>query len=186
LSARPSDDRHRERVAILAVDEERTLFALADENISTIQIHSVGASTPHRAHPSRALRAPPCPDVRTKRAKTFTTWFFPVGDDIRQMVVDWVAYLRGEKGFGPDDPLFPKTTVAPGKDLAFRAVSLDHAPWANANPVRDIFRDPASGQDYRISTRTCCGTRSSKLLMIGSSTPKPLRLGHRTSGMKAV
>jgi hypothetical protein len=140
LSARPSDDRHRERVAILAVDEERTLFALADENISTIQIHSVGASTPHRAHPSRALRAPPCP-VRTKRAKTFTTWFFPVGDDIRQMVVDWVAYLRGEKGFGPDDPLFPKTTVAPGKDLAFRAVSLDHAPWANANPVRDIFRD---------------------------------------------
>ena len=80
-------------------------------------------------------------DVRTKRAKTFTTWFFPVGDDIRQIVVDWVACLRGEKGFGPDDPLFPKTTVAPGEDLAFRAVSLDHAPWANANAVRDIFRE---------------------------------------------
>jgi hypothetical protein len=31
-------------------------------------------------------------DVRTKRAKTFTTWFFPVGDDIRQIVVDWVAW----------------------------------------------------------------------------------------------
>jgi integrase/recombinase XerD len=35
-------------------------------------------------------------DVRTKRAKTFTTWFFPVGDDIRQIVVDWVAYLHKE------------------------------------------------------------------------------------------
>ena len=80
-------------------------------------------------------------DVRTKRAKTFTTWFFPVGDDFRQIVVDWVAYLRKEKGFGPDDPLFPKTKVAPGDDLAFRAVSLDRAPWANANPVRDIFRE---------------------------------------------
>ena len=79
-------------------------------------------------------------DVRTKRAKTFTTWFFPVGDDIRQIVVDWVTYLHKEKGFGPDDPLFPKTKVAPGDDLAFRAVSLDRAPWANANPVRDIFR----------------------------------------------
>ena len=79
-------------------------------------------------------------DVRTKRAKTFTTWFFPVGDDIRQIVVDWVTYLHEEKGFGPDDPLFPKTKVAPGDDLAFRAVSLDRAPWANANPVRDIFR----------------------------------------------
>jgi integrase len=80
-------------------------------------------------------------DVRTKRAKTFTTWFFPVGDDIRQIVVDWVAFLRGERGFGPDDPLFPKTLVAPGDDLAFRAVALDRAPWANANPVRDIFRE---------------------------------------------
>ena len=80
-------------------------------------------------------------EVRTKRAKTFTTWFFPVGDDIRQTVVSWVAFLRAEKGFGPDDPLFPKTKVAPGDDHAFRAASLDRAPWANANPVRDLFRE---------------------------------------------
>ena len=31
--------------------------------------------------------------------------------------------------------------MAPGDDLAFRAVSLDRAPWANANAVRDIFRE---------------------------------------------
>jgi integrase len=80
-------------------------------------------------------------EVRTKRAKTFTTWFFPVGDDIRQIVVEWVAFLREEKSFGPDDPLFPKTKVAPGDDLAFRAISFGRAPWANANPVRDIFRE---------------------------------------------
>jgi integrase len=83
-------------------------------------------------------------EVRTKRAKTFTTWFFPVGDDIRQIVVDWVTFLRDEKGFGPNDPLFPKTKVAPGDDLAFRAVSLDRSPWANANPVRKIFREACS------------------------------------------
>jgi integrase len=29
-------------------------------------------------------------EVKTKFSKTFTTWFFPVGDDIRQIVVDWV------------------------------------------------------------------------------------------------
>ena len=80
-------------------------------------------------------------EVRTKRAKTFTTWFFPVGDDVRQIVVEWVAFLGEEKGFGPDDPLFPKTKVAPGDDHAFRAASLDRAPWANANPVRDLFRE---------------------------------------------
>jgi integrase len=77
-------------------------------------------------------------DVRTKRAKTFTTWFFPVGKDFRKIVVDWVTFLRTEKGFGPDDPLFPKTKVAPGDDGEYRAVSLDRAPWANANPVRDV------------------------------------------------
>ena len=55
-------------------------------------------------------------EVRTKRAKTFTTWFFPVGDDIRAIVVDWIAFLCAEKGFGPDDPHFPKSKVAPGED----------------------------------------------------------------------
>ena len=65
-------------------------------------------------------------------------------------MVDWVAFLRGERGFGPDDPLFPKTLVAPGDDLAFRAVALDRAPWANANPARDIFREACarSGLPY--------------------------------------
>jgi integrase len=52
-----------------------------------------------------------------------------------------VRFLREKKGFGPDDPLFPKTKVEPGEDLAFHAVSLDRAPWANANPVRKIFRE---------------------------------------------
>jgi integrase/recombinase XerD len=80
-------------------------------------------------------------DVRTKRAKTFSTWFFPVGDDIRQIVVDWVVYLREQKGFSPEDPLFPKSKVDPGDDLEFRATGLDRAHWANATPVRTIFRE---------------------------------------------
>ncbi len=80
-------------------------------------------------------------EVRTKHAKTFTTWFFPVGDDIRQIVIAWIEFLREQKGFGPDDPLFPKTKVANGDDLLFRAVSIDREPWSNANPVRGIFRE---------------------------------------------
>jgi site-specific recombinase XerD len=43
--------------------------------------------------------------VNTKFSKTFTTWFFPVGDDILQIVIDWVNYLRQEKLWGMDDPL---------------------------------------------------------------------------------
>jgi integrase len=80
-------------------------------------------------------------DVRTKLAKTFPTWFFPVAKDLLQVFVDWVAFLREQKGFGPEDPLFPKSRVAPGEDLEFRVIGLDRAHWANANPVRAIFRE---------------------------------------------
>jgi hypothetical protein len=47
----------------------------------------------------------------------------PTSKDIRQVFVDWVAFLREQKGFGPEDPLFPKSKVAPGEDLEFRAVA---------------------------------------------------------------
>ena len=35
--------------------------------------------------------------VKTKFSKTFTTWFFPIGDDIHGIVVEWILYLRQEK-----------------------------------------------------------------------------------------
>ena len=79
--------------------------------------------------------------VHTKGAKTFTTWFFPVGSDIQKIVVDWVAFLLIEKRFGPEDPIFPKSRVETGPDLQFRANGLERAPWANANPVRAIFKE---------------------------------------------
>ena len=32
-------------------------------------------------------------EVQTKFSKTFTTYFFPVGDDIRRIVAEWVVFL---------------------------------------------------------------------------------------------
>ena len=68
--------------------------------------------------------------VGTKRAKTFSTWFFPVGEDIVSIVADWVMLLRTERGFGPEDPIFPKARVESGADLKFHAAGLDKAHWA--------------------------------------------------------
>jgi integrase len=79
-------------------------------------------------------------EVQTKRANTFTTWFFPVGDEIERIVIDWVAFLREVKQFEPEYPLFPKSCVTPGPESEFAAVSLDRAPWANAHPVRKLFK----------------------------------------------
>ena len=125
-------------------------------------------------------------EVRTKRAKTFTTWFFPVGDDIRQIVVDWVTFLRDEKEFRTQRSAVPKTKVAPGYDLAFRAVSLDRSPWANAKPLFARFSaKPVRGRDCLILIRTSFGTRWFRSPMTESWMPKPSRRGRKTLGMRA-
>jgi len=80
-------------------------------------------------------------EVRTKFSKTFTTWFFPVGDDIRQIVVDWVGYLTVEKLFGAVDPLFPATQVVQDRDYQFQVGGLSRQHWSNATPIRMIFRE---------------------------------------------
>ena len=80
-------------------------------------------------------------EVRTKFSKSFVTTFFPVGDDIRAVVADWVNYLRQEKLWGLDDPLFPATKVAVGDNLRFGAVGLDRKHWSSAGPIRTIFKE---------------------------------------------
>ena len=89
-------------------------------------------------------------EVQTKFSKSFVTAFFPVGDDFRAVVVDWVNYLRQDKLWGLDDPLFPMTKVAVGADLRFEAVGLDRKHWSSAGPIRTIFKDAfaAAGLPY--------------------------------------
>jgi integrase/recombinase XerD len=79
-------------------------------------------------------------EVATKFGKTFTTWFFPVGDDVRQIVGEWADYLSRLMLWGPDDPLFPATRIEPGPDRAFHAAGLDRRHWTTAEPIRMIFR----------------------------------------------
>ena len=80
-------------------------------------------------------------EVRTKFSKTFTTWFFPVDEDILEIVIDWVAHLRNDKLFGDGDPLFPATHVGLGEDNSFRADGLSRSAWSNATPIRKIFKE---------------------------------------------
>ena len=80
-------------------------------------------------------------EVRTKYSKTFTTFFFPVGDEICQIVAEWVAYLREEQLWGNDDPLFPATRIALGTTRQFEAVGLERAHWSSAARIRTIFRE---------------------------------------------
>ena len=80
-------------------------------------------------------------EVKTKFSKTFTTFFFPVGAEIRNNVVEWVTYLRDKKLWGNDDPLFPATRIALGTTCQFEAAGLARNHWSTASPIRKIFRD---------------------------------------------
>ena len=80
-------------------------------------------------------------DVKTKFSKTFTTTFFPVGDEILEIVVSWVNYLRDVLLWGNDDPVFSSTRIAYGASKQFEVVGLERSHWSNASPIRTIFKE---------------------------------------------
>lgn len=87
--------------------------------------------------------------VKTKFSKTFSTWFFPVGGDVLEIVTGWAEHLRSLH-WGEADPLFPATRMAVGVDGGFVAAGLDRKHWSTAEPIRRIFREAfaAAGLPY--------------------------------------
>ncbi len=68
-----------------------------------------------------------------------------MGDEALRIVEAWVSYLREEKLWGNDDPLFPATRIALGTTRQFEASGLARAHWGSASPIRGIFRDAFVG-----------------------------------------
>jgi integrase len=79
-------------------------------------------------------------EVQTKFSKTFTTYFFPVDEEIHGILKEWVAHLRDEM-WGNDDPLFPKTKMAQGSNRKFEVSGLVKEHWNTTSPIRKIFRE---------------------------------------------
>jgi integrase len=86
-------------------------------------------------------------DVKTKFSKTFTTFFFPVGDEIRQILIDWIAYIKTEKFWGNDDPLFPMTNISIGANQQFETNGLKREHWSTATPIRKVFKEAFAKAD---------------------------------------
>ena len=64
-----------------------------------------------------------------------------MGDEIRAIVAEWVSYLREDKLWGNDDPLFPATRIALGATRQFEVSGLERNHWSSASPIRTIFRE---------------------------------------------
>lgn len=89
-------------------------------------------------------------EVRTKRAKTFQSFFYPVGDRPRAIVHDWIAELRGPLLFGPDDPLFPATRLDLDADGRFAPLGLKREGWTTTAPVRELFRKAFTAAGFEV------------------------------------
>src|SRR5271155_1132287 len=124
-------------------------------------------------------------DVRTKFSKTFDMFFFPVVDEVLRIVVEWVGYLRTEKLWGNDDPLFPATRIAVGANRAGLRL-LASAGCIGAVPRRFVafFERPLKELGFLTSTRTVSEIRSSGWARNGASRPKNSRRGARTWDMR--
>ena len=89
-------------------------------------------------------------EVKTKFSKRIETFFFPVGDELEQIVIDWMRYLRKVKLYSENDPVFPCTKVAQNADLSFEVDGIEPKPWSSAGPIRTIFKEAftAAGLPY--------------------------------------
>jgi integrase len=89
-------------------------------------------------------------EVKTKFSKSFMTFFFPVGNEVREIVASWLGYLRDVELWGNDAPLFPATKVQLDETRHFRATGLKREHWSSAAPIRKIFREAfrAAGLPY--------------------------------------
>ena len=84
-------------------------------------------------------------EVRTKFSKPIVTYFFPVGDDLKQVAVEWIGELRNDLLYGHDDPVFPRTKVTQDANYAFVSDGLEPGFWSTAEPIRKIFRKAFEG-----------------------------------------
>jgi len=123
-----SDIERRDRVLIAFI----LLTAGRDGAVVTLKLKHVDVARQHVRWDAR--------EVATKFRKSFDTYFYPVGDDIRQIFEEWVVFLEKELGWGPEDPLFPATRMEVGADGLFRPVGLSRRQWTSADPVRKVFK----------------------------------------------
>mgnify|MGYP000591740688 CR=1 FL=1 len=79
-------------------------------------------------------------EVATKFGKRIDTFLFPLSDHLETIVLDWVRDLSEDMLFGDQGPLFPKTALGQDENNCFQPIGLSREPWANASPMRKIFK----------------------------------------------
>ncbi len=91
--------------------------------------------------------------VKTKFSKRIATALFPLEyKEAQTYFLSWFEYLKDERGFKENDPLFPATKVENGKENIsyYSTGEVEPVYWSSASPARKIFekRFKAAGEPY--------------------------------------
>ncbi|PIQ67873.1 hypothetical protein COV92_00445 [Candidatus Uhrbacteria bacterium CG11_big_fil_rev_8_21_14_0_20_41_9] len=106
--------------------------------ISAIVSLPMSAFDPHEM----VVDQDPSNDVKTKFSKRITTAFFPIEyKEAQRYFIEWYEYLKNERGFKENDPLFPATKVENGKENIsyYSTGKVERIFWSNSSPARKIF-----------------------------------------------
>jgi integrase len=120
--------------------EKRDRAIIAFALLTGARDNAIASLSLHHVDLAKRLVFQDARDVRTKFRKTFDTWFFPVGGRAEAIVRDWIAYLKTDCLYGPDDPLFPQTMLELDANGCFAATGLKRDHWKNADAIRKVFK----------------------------------------------
>lgn len=79
-------------------------------------------------------------EVATKFGKVIDTFFAKDFLEAETALADWMTYLDAVALYGPDDPLFPATSITAQADRGFAATGVQRKHWKTTEPVRKIVR----------------------------------------------
>lgn len=79
--------------------------------------------------------------VETKFSKHIPTTLLKFDDKLLGYLIEWIRHLKN-KGFGSQDPFFPRSKQGQGKDnLSFeQATEIEPVFWQGAGRIREIFK----------------------------------------------
>ena len=81
--------------------------------------------------------------VKTKASKRIVTTLFPIDyEPAFKHFLDWYRYLKEEKGFGEDDPVFPQAVVINGEENIsfYNTHDIQKKFWSSSVSVRKVFQ----------------------------------------------
>lgn len=121
--------------------------------------------------------------ISTEFSKTFTTYLFPVDDDIHQIVIN---YLKEQKLWCNDDPLFPIANIGLNQNKQFNTIRLKRKHWITTGPIRDIFQQACKNTELPYIDSHSFRNKLVKLSEVICKTPEDFKVWSQNLGHKKV